>query len=230
MTLSNNGPMDAADYEEPLTELESNLSDYEGVTLDDESAAKLNDLLKEIQKVGKDADKSRVALKEPHLVAGRKVDDDFRPIKEKAGELHKTGKGYMTAYLVEQKRIADEARRKAEQEAAEKARIAEQLAKDALIGEDVKRDAEEAAKAVDLAKAQAENSGRAGSYQGGARTMSLRTSYEAVLSDPKAAAIHFADHPRVQDAIISAANAILRGSDRPDAIPGIEIKKIQKAA
>ena len=230
MTLSNNGPMDAADYEAPLSELEENLAEYRDVNLDDESCSKLNDLLKEIQAVGKDADKSRVALKEPHLVAGRQVDDDFRPIKDKAKELHTDGKKIVTAYLVEQKRIADEARRKAEAEAAEKARIAEKLKADSLIGEDVVNEAREAQKAADLASAQYDNAGRAGSYQGGARTMSLRTSFEAEFTDVKAAALHFADHPKVQDAILSAANALLRGSDRPESIPGIKINTVQKAA
>lgn len=230
MTLSNNGPLDAGDYTEPLDELEAHLNELLAQDLDDTSAGKLNDVVKEIQTLTKSADKSRVAIKEPHLTAGRKVDEEFKPVIERGKTLASKGKDKATAYMIEQRRIAEEARRKAEEEAAEKARIAEQLRQDALIGESVQADAEEAERLVLVATAEADNAGRVGSVSGGSRTMSLRTSYKAELSDAKSAAIHFADHPKVQDAILSAADALLRGADRPDSIPGINIQKIEKAA
>lgn len=230
MTLSNNGPMGAGDFIDPLNELEQNLSTYQDMTLDAESCAKLNDLIKEIDTVRKAADKSRIAIKEPHLTASRKVDADFKPVITKAKDMHNSGKALVTAYLVEQKRIAEEERRKAEEEAVRKARIAEQLANDALIGEDVQKDAEEAARVADIALVNEANSGRAGSFGGSARTMSLRTSYRAEIENATVAAAYFADHPKVQDAIISAANALLRSPDRPNAIAGMKIIQEQKAA
>lgn len=230
MTLSNNGPLDAAEYIEPFDELEANLNALLSAELDEATAGQLNDCVKEIQALTKSADNDRKAIKEPHLVAGRQVDADFKPITERGKSLADKGKKAVTAYMIEQRRIADEARRKAEAEAAERARIAEELAKDALVGDMVKQEAEEAERAAEAAKAAAENSGRVGSLTGQSRVMSLRTSYEAVITDPIAAATFFADHPKVQDAIVQAANAMLRGKDKPESIAGMKINTIQKAA
>lgn len=230
MTLTNNGPLDADEYIEPFDDLEANLNALIEKELDDTTAGQLNDCIKEIQALTKSADKDRKAIKEPHLSASRYVDASFKPITTRGAELANKGKAVVTAYMVEQQRIADEARRKAEAEAAERARVAEQLANDALVGDMVAQEAVEAARAAEVAQATAGIAGRVGSLTGQSRTMSLRTSYEAVITNPVAAATFFADHPSVQDAIVKAANALLRGANRPESIAGIQINTIQKAA
>lgn len=230
MTLSNNGPLDAAEYNEPLTELESHLSELLEIELDDVTAGKLNDVVKEIQTLTKSADKDRKAIKEPHLVAGRQVDADFKPIAERGKRLIDKGKAKVTAYMVEQQRIADEVRRKAEAEAEKARKIAEQLANDALVGDSVQEDALQAERSLQAAQAEANNASRVGSVSGQSRVMSLRTSYQAEITDAVAAATYYADHPRVRDAILMVANAALRGADKPTEIPGIAIRTIQKAA
>lgn len=230
MTLSNNGPLDAADYNEPLDELEAHLTEIIALELDDASAAKLNDVVKEIQSLTKAANKDRVAIKQPHLDAGRQVDDDFRPVLDRGKSLAQRGKDAATAYMVEQRRIAEEARRKAEEEAARKARIAEELANDALIGDDVAREAKDASLALITAEAEASTSGRLGSMSGQSRVMSLRVSYKAEIEDADKAAAYFASHPKVQEAILVVANQILRSPDRPQSIAGIKINKIERAA
>ena len=228
--LTNNGPLDASEYDEPFNELEANLDALIAQETDELVAGKLNDTIKEIQSLTKQAEKDRKAVKEPHLAASKRVDAEYMPLKTRGIELAAKGKARVTEYLVEQQRIADEARRKAEAEEAERARIAAEMADDALVGDMVKQDAEDAAQAATVAQAEYENAGRAGSLTGQSRTMSLRTSYQASISDPVAAATFFADHPKVQDAILAAANAMLRGQDRPESIAGMTINKIQKAA
>lgn len=228
--LTNNGPLDAAEYNEPFDELEANLDALIAQETDELIAGKLNDTIKEIQALTKAAEKDRKAVKEPHLAASKRVDADYMPLKTRGTELAARGKARVTEYLVEQQRIADEARRKAEAEEAERARIAAEMADDALVGDMVNQEAEEAAQAANVARAEYENAGRAGSLTGQSRVMSLRTIYQAEIDDYQAAAAHFASHPKVQDAILAAANSILRGPDRPDSLPGIIIKKIQKAA
>ena len=228
--LSNNGPLSADEYTEPLDGLESNLDAILSDKITDESAGRLNDCIAEIRNLMKKAEADRKAIKEPFLQGGKRVDADFKPISERGKDLADRGKKAATEYMMEQQRIANEARRKAEAEAAERARIAAQLADDALVGDMVQQEAIEAADAAKAAKLVYDNSGRVGSLTGTARTMSLRTSYRAEIIDPMAAAKFFADHPAVQDAILSAANALLRGKDRPASIAGIKINEIQKAA
>lgn len=230
MTLSNNGPLDAFEYNEPLTELESHLSELLAIDLDDVTAGKLNDVVKEIQTLTKSADKDRKAIKEPHLVAGRQVDADFKPIAERGKALIDQGKAKVTAYMIEQQRIADEARRKAEAEAEKARKIAEQLANDALVGESVQEDAKQAERAAQAAQAEASDAGRVGSVSGQSRVMSLRKSYLAEITDPAAAAAHYANHPKLRDVIQAIANAELRSANKPESIPGIIIRTIQKAA
>ena len=230
MTISNNGPMSAEQYEPLLSELEARLGCLIDQEVDEGVAAGLNDCISAIRTLGKNADADRKKIKEPHLTAGKQVDDDFRPISTKVKSLVDSGKKVVTAYIIEQQRIAKEAEEKALAEERERQRIADAMKDDALIGETVVSEAEAASEAALIAKAETENAGRIGSMSGGARAMSLRVSYSAQIENPAIAAAHFADHPRVQDAIIQAANAILRGADRPDAIPGITINEIKKVA
>ena len=230
MTLTNNGPKSADEYNAPLDAYSIDLQRFEGLELDSETAAELNDLIKAIQGTGKQAESDRKEIKEPHLRASNSVDDDFRPVKERVADMVKSAKGYLTPYLVEQDRIANELRRKAEAEAAEKARIAEQLANDALVGDSVKADSEAAQAALTVAEAQQANAGRVGSASGMARTSSLRTYRHAKITDARAAAIYFCDHPTIQDAITTAANAIIRnakgGFVKIDGMEVIEEKRV----
>ena len=228
--LSNNGPLNADDYREPFDGLEDNLNDLLGLEITEDVAGRLNDVISEIRGLTKKADADRVAIKKPFLDGGKRVDAEFKPVTTRGKELADKGKAAVTAYMIEQQRIANEARRKAEAEAAERERIAAQLASDALVGDMVQQEAEDAATAAEAARLVSDNSGRVGSLTGTARTMSLRTSYRAEIIDPMAAAKFFSDHPAVQDAILSAANALLRGKDRPASIAGIKINEIQKAA
>lgn len=231
MTLSNNGPKSADDYNAPLEALNADLQRFDGLELNSDLAAELNDLIKAVQGVGKSAETDRKAIKEPHLNASRQVDADFAPIKQSVADMVKRGKGYLTPYLVEQDRIANELRRKAEQEAAEKARIAEALANDALIGDSVAKDAEDAERNLQIATAAASNAGRVGSASGDARTASLRTYRTAEIVDIEKAALFFCTHPSVQDAIVTAANAIIRNAKGGFVkMDGISIKEEKRVA
>lgn len=231
MTIPNNSPKDAAEYEAPLDELEAKLDGFDSDSLDEVSAAELNDTIKAIQALGKRADADRVVIKKPHFEAGKRVDAEFKPISNRVADLAKKGKSVLTPYLIEQARIAREARELAEREAVEKARIAEQLANDALVGDSVKAEADDAVAKLVVASAVESNAGRVGSASGMARTASLRTYRSAVITDAEKAAIYFCSHPSVQDAIVSAANAIIRNAKGGFVkIDGMEIKEEKRVA
>lgn len=108
--------------------------------------------------------------KDPHLQAGREVDDKWRDLKEGPKSLATQLKRHMDAFLREQARLEDERRRKAEQEAEAKRQEALRLEQEAMKSSEDDEAAEKATRAAEAAKqaerdAQARNStaGRTGS-------------------------------------------------------------------
>ncbi len=222
MTISNNGPKDASLYMPDLDDLQSQLDTLSGVN-NDIDAALVNDLIKDIQKVAKAADKDRVALKKPFADAAKKVQDEFNVVRDAAAALIKSAKAVLEPYLIAERRKADEARRIAEEEAAKRQRIADALKDNIVVGDAVKEDAEHAERIAAAAIKQVKEAGQSGSFSGN-RSAALRKTYTASITDPAAAAVHFSNNPRVQEAIEAAANALLRSpATRVDAIPGMKI-------
>lgn len=88
---------------------------------DDEMAGKLQSLRARLNELSGKADKVREAQKRPHLEAGKAIDAEWQPLvksaKDGANTARKTLEDYETAKLRE-RRAAEEAKRKAEEEAA----------------------------------------------------------------------------------------------------------------
>ena len=228
---TNNAPLDASDYQAPFDVLQANLDDFKDATIDTESAAELNDLIKSIKSKAKEADTDRLALKKPHADAANMVQSAFNVVRDRAAIMAKQANALLTPFLVEQRRIAEEAEQLAREEAERKAKIAQALEDDEFAGEQAAQEAARAASVVNLKAVETETAGRAGSASGTSRTASLRTSYKAEIVDYQAAAKHFASHPAVQEAIIKLAEAAMR-SDRHKAtvIPGVQFNKQYQAA
>lgn len=231
MTIDNNGPKDANEYEAGLNALQADLDRFDGVEINEQLAAELNDFMAVARNTNKEAEKDRKLIKEPFLQGGRDVDARFKPVTTRLSEMLAKAKSILTPYVVEQQRIAEEIKRKAREEAEAKARAAELLAEDEIVGEMVKQEAEDSAKIASIADAQAENAGRVGSASGYARTASVRSYWDASISDARAAAIHYCDHPKVQDVIIALAQADMRGDkSKSIKITGIQFTERKEVA
>ncbi len=99
--------------------------------VDDESAGKIGDFIKQLSACFKDAEARRVMEKEPFLENGRRVDGFFKSITEKMDEIKRKANAPLTSYLrakeEEARRVLQEkaaAERKAQLEAEQAAQAA----------------------------------------------------------------------------------------------------------
>ena len=142
----------------------------------EEQAEAVRDLLKRTKASAKAADDARVAEKEPHLLAGRDVDERFKPVIASAKGAQTAVQAILTPWEVAQKAIRDAAAQKlrddalALQEAAQKARASEDL--------QTRIDAEQLLATAAKTTAQANKLDKAAT--------GLRTFWEAELHDPLA--------------------------------------------
>lgn len=185
--IGHNGatPFDlAAEEIETLFGEAKNWLDGSAISSQDEADA-IGNLLDMIRQAGKRADAARVAEKKPYDDAGKAVQARYKPLLDKVDLAADTCKRALTPWL---KKLNDEKRA-----AAEAARIeAERKQKEAMEAIRAAREADLATKAeaeAKLAEAKAAETAanRATNDRakatGGARAVSLRTSYTAEVSD-----------------------------------------------
>ena len=225
--ITNNGPKDAHEYDDDILALEREIEKLSHLKVNESVAAQINDFMAKARNLKKSADGDRKAIKEPFLSGGREVDARFKPITTAFDSFVAQAKKILTPYLEEQARIAAEVERKAREEAEAKARAAAILNND----EDVQALAEKAKQNVTLASARAESAGRAGSASGMARTASLRSYWDASITDPYKAAAHYATNPKVMELLTTLAEAEMR-ADRSKSvvIPGIQFNERKEVA
>lgn len=225
----NNPPTDAELYKGQINELRERIETFPDITVDNEGDA--NDLIQLTKKLAKEIDNKRKTLKQPHLDAGREIDGTFNPLKAEAEATAKPLKDKLSAHLREQERIA-------RAKAAEAARIAEEERKKAeeerqhvmpADEAEVTAKAEAAELAASAAQAQAENARTAkGSY--GLRASGLRTKKEVVITDPVAIVRHYHKHPQVIELCHKLAKADVRSGMTEANIEGIAIKEVREIA
>lgn len=213
-----------------LFEEAKNFLDGEGVNSEGEAeaVAKLLDL---IRTAAKDADKARAEEKKPHDDAGKAVQSKWKPLLERADLAVTTCKNALTPWLQkkEAERVAQaeaaraEAQRKADEAAAaiaaasvtdlEAQEQAEALLKDA-------KKAETAAAKVENSRAQA---------AGGARAVSLRTTYRPTLESPSKALRHYASErpAELKAFLLTLAETDVRAGKHE--IPGFTVTSEQVA-
>lgn len=180
-----------ADYIERIRQI----ADDAGAWLDvreietEADAEKLNDFMVGARRLEKEIEDKRQADKQPHLEAGRAVDARYKALVEPLQRTVDRVKPILTAYS-KKKQAAEEGRRRAALEAAQReAEEAQRAADAAAARNDVLGEAEAAEKAravqatlKDIAKAK--RPGAIGSATGGGKTSSLRTYYDAEITSP----------------------------------------------
>ncbi len=198
----------------------------------EEQAQKANDFLAQVKKIEKDTEAERKAQKAPHESRAKAVDAAFKLLLDPLGKIAGPVKNKLLAF----------AQAKAEAERLEKARLAEEARKAEAEAARLKAQAEERgdvfgaaeaeAKAKDaekMAKAAAkETKAQVKSATGGSRTMAVRRTKRARITNINIAFAHFRDHPNkefgqfLETALIRMAESELRRADGPESVPGFE--------
>lgn len=184
---------------------------------------------KRLSSIAKKATDLHKVEKQPHLDAGRDVDNKWRDLKEAPDLLSKRLKRHMDEYLREQQRIELERQRKALEEADRKRREAEDAARAASKAEneaaaaEAKRLQDEAAQAEKEAQAKNATAGRTGAR------VALRTFVSAKVNDYQAAAtaLVLMKHPDILAIIDQLANRAVKSGQ---SLPGVERVEEQRAA
>jgi len=182
---------------------------------------------KRLSTIAKKATDLHKVEKQPHLDAGRAVDNKWRELKEEPDALSKKLKRHMDDYLREQQRIEMERQRKAQEEADRKRREAEEAARAAAQVEDeaaaaeAKRLAEQAAQAERDAQARNMSAGRTGAR------VALRTFVSARIVDYDKALRALGNHPEMKALVETLANRAVRAGVE---VEGVERFEEQRAA
>lgn len=205
-------------------------------TLDEDMAGRANDFITGARKLWSVADNQRKAEKQPHLDAGRAVDDSWAPLLARIEKIVAVVKPKVEAFL----RAKQEAQRQAEAEARRKQQEAEAAARaaaaDAAAAQsasariEAEERAEAARREAEQAEAQARaNSGpaRAESATGLANRRSLKTKREPKIVSLAMAINHYRSEPELTALIerfaardLRAAPTV-RGKKTIPTIPGI---------
>lgn len=221
--IGHNAPPADATFGMHIDDLFTMLSDtLAGTTVDsDEKEAAIDALMDEFRKASKDSDKARAAEKKPHDDAGKEVQERWNPIIAKADRGVVACKDALTPYRVEKQRIADEAARKAREEAEAK----QKAAQDALRQSDDLEAKFQAEQDLEQAKKLAAVANRIDRAPTG-----LRTSWEAELTDKGAALRHYlkTQPDEFSDLIQTLADRDARGARPP--VPGVLYHERKKAA
>ena len=157
--------------------------------------------------------------KQPHLDAGRAVDEKWRELKDDPKDLATKLKRAMDGYLQRLERERQEAERKARAEAEAKRREAEELAKqDEAAAAELMQQAAETEKA---AQAQNAKAGRTGA------SVALRTFISAEITNYDALLMALKERQEVQELVQSLAN---RAAKSGVELAGMKIKEEKRAA
>jgi Xaa-Pro aminopeptidase len=207
-----------------LFEEAKNHLDGEGVESQSQADA-VSQLLDMLRKAAKDADAARTVEKKPHDDAAKAVQAKWKPLLDRAELAVTTCKQALAPWLMKveaEKRAAAEAARL---EAEGKARVAAEAMRAAQSTDLAALEAAEAL--VEEAKRAGADANRAeqskAHAKGGERATGLRSYFTPILTDPKAALVHYvATNPEaVKGFLLALAKADVAAGKR--AIPGFEI-------
>lgn len=195
-TIGHNNPPSPFDDAEAqimgLFDEAKNWLDGSGVT-SEADANGVSKLLDMIRKARKSADEARVEEKRPHDEAAKDVQEKYKPLLTRADLAADAAKAALKPWL---EKLEDEKRAKAEaarKEADEKARLAQEAIRSAPVTDLAAREEAETmlrdAKKAEATAHRAEND--KAHAKGGARAVTLRTTYRPVLSNGVEAARHY---------------------------------------
>lgn len=187
----------------------------------DAKEAAIDALLDDFRKAAKVAEAARKEEKQPHLDAGRAIDEAFNPVIKKAERGVVACREALTPYRNAKQRAKDEAARKAREEAEAKERAAQQALRQS---DDLEQRfaAEQALEQASKLKAVANKIDRA--------PTGLRTYWRAEITDMKEALRHYlrTQPDRFTDLVEQLAAADARGTRAP--VPGVTFHEEKKAA
>jgi hypothetical protein len=222
-TIGHNGAPPEDVFGLHIDDLFSTLSDSlsGGDVVNDAQEAAIDALLDEFRKASKDADGARAAEKKPFDEAAKAVQAKWKPIIEKADRGVTACKAALTPYRVAKQRAAEEAARKAREEAEARERAAIEALRQSEDLE-AKFDAERELEASKKLAAVANKIDRA--------PTGLRTVWRAEITDRKAALLHYLNRSpeRFEALIQQMADEDARGTRAP--VPGIVFHEEKKAA
>lgn len=191
---------------------------------DDEAEGKATDFLTGARGAYKAIEEARKVAKQPHLDAGKAVDDAFKPLLEVVKGSADAVKAKLNVWLTEKQR-QQEAEAKAQREAAEAE--AKRLAAEAAAEQDALERARKQGELEAAEKAAAEAAKpaktQARSATGAGRTVSQRTTYSAEIKNLPLAMKHFADAPEMLELVQRLANAEARRWKDEMKIPGVKL-------
>jgi hypothetical protein len=220
---------------EQLADIETEASAwFDGADIENDAQAdEVSRIIDAARKAKTRFDNDRKVEKQPHMDAGKAVDDAWKPLTSAADRIVEVAKGVLTPWLLAkdaEKRAREAAEReKAEAAAAEARRLAAEndgslaaaKARDAAIEE--ARIAEARALAAERDKAGAKGVGMA-------RTVSLRTTWKSDVTDRRALLNHIAKtHPDdLSDFLTQWAAQAVRTGARD--LPGVHVYEEKVAA
>lgn len=182
---------------------------------------------KRVAGVAKKAADHHKVEKQPHLDAGRAVDDKWRDLKEEPADMGKRVKRHMDAFLLEQQRKERERQEAARREEERLRREAEEAARQASQADDeaAKAEAERLQKEAD-AKAKEAEARNAQAGRTGAK-VSLRSFVSGQITDFDTLLLALKDRPEIQELVQTLAN---RAAKSGVELPGMCIVTEQRAA
>lgn len=182
---------------------------------------------KRVAGVAKKATDHHKVEKQPHLDAGRTVDDKWRDLKEEPVDMGKRVKRHMDAFLLDQQRKERERQEAARREEERLRREAEEAARQASQADDgaAKAEAERLQKEAD-AKAKEAEARNAQAGRTGAK-VSLRSFVSGQITDFDALLMALKDRPEIQELVQTLAN---RAAKSGVELPGMCIVTEQRAA
>lgn len=237
-----------------LTGARNAVVEYPEIT-SQEVADRFDGFLIQLRGARQDAEKERVAEKAPHLEAGRAVDTKWGTIIAAADKALDWINPKITAWKkgvkakqedaeAETRRIADEAKRRAEVAAAEAERLRQEADGGLLKGttadpiaaqmkaDELQLQAKEAKKDVTAVKASAPTTNF--TVDGKKKSVSLRTTWSARITSYKAFAAYLLSQPevdhRLKYCLQDIADSMVRKSEEHEAPVGCEPVSTEKAA
>lgn len=225
-TLHNNPPSDAELFEQRIADLDARIAAFAEQDVTEANAGEFRDMIGLGAALAKEIEAKRKEVKQPILDAAKDVDSTFNPLKVRAEQIGNPLKAKLQAFLKEQQRLADEARREAQRKAEEEAAKAAAYADDPLLGDGVEDAAKAAAAEARMAEAEAKAKA-AIKGSAGFRAASIRTTYKGEVTDAAAMVAHYASHPDVIEAALKAANAEIRSSKGSAKIPGVAVVAVE---
>lgn len=198
-----------------------------------EEASLLTDVISKATKLHAAADGSRKAEKQPHMDAGKAVDDAFKVPLSALDKAKSSLKAIQTKWLIkEDARKKAEAARQAEiaRKAKEEAdRLAAQAAasNDAMAAAQAEAAQAEAAKLDTAATRAGKAKANVGSATGGGRSMGLRTVKTGRMDNKNLVYRHFMDHPDLVGVLQRLTNTAIRAGET---VPGTTVIEEKHAA